>query len=326
MTLVIDADTHIAEPPQMWEHLDPDFYDRRPLLIQIPGDTVYGHFNAMWLIDGQHSAEGRRPSQQYPRHAHAPGLRPEEHGRHVPRHDRHGPALQPHGLHGHGRTGRLSDALSRLVDGRPHPGGRPSAGRTTVTWPASRDRSEGAHPLGVGAAAAGHRRHGPRDALQRPKHGAVGLFFRGIEKDLMLDDPYFFPVYEEAQAMGLTICVHQGQGAPALNNLVDIRRSSSFTHGRLPPLSAFRNLVANRIPEEFPTAALRVHRDRRFVGALRLPLPADVVHRRALAVGPTAVRAVQHVGLLRGRRGPPVPRGLHRRGPHRGRDGLWAPR
>ena len=42
MTQIIDADTHIAEPPQMWEHLDPDFYDRRPVLIQIPGDTVYG--------------------------------------------------------------------------------------------------------------------------------------------------------------------------------------------------------------------------------------------------------------------------------------------
>ena len=27
-------------------------------------------------------------------------------------------------------------------------------------------------------------------------------------------EPYFFPVYEEAQALDLAICVHQGQGAP----------------------------------------------------------------------------------------------------------------
>ena len=77
------------------------------------------------------------------------------------------------------------------------------------------------------------------------------MFFRGIEKDRTLDDPYFFPIYEEAQALDLAICVHQGQGAPGLNNLVDITRSHTFTHGRLPPLSAFRNIVANRIPELF---------------------------------------------------------------------------
>jgi Tat protein secretion system quality control protein TatD with DNase activity len=34
--------------------------------------------------------------------------------------------------------------------------------------------------------------------------------------------------------------------------LVDIQRSHTFTHGRLPPLVAFRNLVANKIPELFP--------------------------------------------------------------------------
>jgi uncharacterized protein len=59
-------------------------------------------------------------------------------------------------------------------------------------------------------------------------------------------------VYQSAEALNLPICVHQGQGAPALNNLVDIRRSHTFTHGRLPPLVAFRNLVANAIPEMFP--------------------------------------------------------------------------
>ena len=82
-------------------------------------------------------------------------------------------------------------------------------------------------------------------------HGACGVFFRGIEGDRTLDDPYFFPVYEEAQALNLTITVHQGSGSPALNALVDIQRSHTFTHGRLPPLVAFRNLVANRIPELF---------------------------------------------------------------------------
>jgi predicted TIM-barrel fold metal-dependent hydrolase len=84
-------------------------------------------------------------------------------------------------------------------------------------------------------------------------NGACGVFFRGIEGDRTLDDPYFFPVYEEAQALDLAITVHQGQGAPALNNLIDVTRSHTFTHGRIPPIVAFRNLVQNKVPMNFPT-------------------------------------------------------------------------
>ena len=106
--------------------------------------------------------------------------------------------------------------------------------------------------MGRGAAAAGHRRE-YRGVAVRSRARRLRVFFRGIEKDRTLDDPYFFPVYEEAQALDLAICVHQGQGAPGLNNLVDITRSHTFTHGRLPPLSAFRNIVANRIPSCSPS-------------------------------------------------------------------------
>ena len=34
-------------------------------------------------------------------------------------------------------------------------------------------------------------------------HGAVGVFFRGIEGNRTLDDPYFFPVYQEAERLDL---------------------------------------------------------------------------------------------------------------------------
>ena len=48
---VIDADTHIFEPPEMWEHIDPDMYLRRPIIVQGPDDTVYRRSN-FWIIDG----------------------------------------------------------------------------------------------------------------------------------------------------------------------------------------------------------------------------------------------------------------------------------
>jgi predicted TIM-barrel fold metal-dependent hydrolase len=83
-------------------------------------------------------------------------------------------------------------------------------------------------------------------------NGAVGIFFRGIEGCLTLDNPFFFPVYREASRLDLPVCIHTGSGAPALLELFDVERNSTFAHNRILPLIAFRDLVANKIPELFP--------------------------------------------------------------------------
>ena len=49
---VVDADTHISESESMWELLDQEMYPRRPILISIPEDTLYGIRDTFWLIDG----------------------------------------------------------------------------------------------------------------------------------------------------------------------------------------------------------------------------------------------------------------------------------
>src|SRR5262249_25590607 len=84
------------------------------------------------------------------------------------------------------------------------------------------------------------------------QHGAVGLFFRGIERDRTLDDSYFFPVYQEAARLNMPICVHTGAGCPAFTAIFDVTHSHTFPHTRTLPLMAFRNIVANKIPERFP--------------------------------------------------------------------------
>ncbi len=49
---ILDADTHVAEPPEMWDYLEPEWLPRRPVTIEVPEDTVYGGSDHMWLIDG----------------------------------------------------------------------------------------------------------------------------------------------------------------------------------------------------------------------------------------------------------------------------------
>src|SRR6186997_867869 len=52
MSQIIDADTHIAESPSMWNLIHPSLYSRRPVMVSAPDDTLYRDFNVLWLIDG----------------------------------------------------------------------------------------------------------------------------------------------------------------------------------------------------------------------------------------------------------------------------------
>ena len=82
--------------------------------------------------------------------------------------------------------------------------------------------------------------------------GAAGVFFRGIEGNLTLDNPYFFPVYQEASNLDLPICIHQGSGSPTFINFFNLERNRQWSHSAVLPLFAFNDIVNNKIPELFP--------------------------------------------------------------------------
>lgn len=52
------------------------------------------------------------------------------------------------------------------------------------------------------------------------KNGACGVFLRPIEGNRLLCDPYFFPLYEEASSLDLTIAIHIGNASPASCDLM----------------------------------------------------------------------------------------------------------
>lgn len=81
------------------------------------------------------------------------------------------------------------------------------------------------------------------------QNGACGVMLRGIEADRILSDPYFFPLYEKADALDLPICVHIGNGNTAV---FDTFKASGLFCTRSPVLSAFQDILSARIPEKFP--------------------------------------------------------------------------
>ncbi|MEA2640260.1 MAG: uncharacterized protein QOF51_1654, partial [Chloroflexota bacterium] len=92
------------------------------------------------------------------------------------------------------------------------------------------------------------------EALQQLRwsvaHGACGVYMHGFEGDRLLCDPYFFPLYEEAQGLGVPICVHAGAGNRLYGTLVG---SEAFSSAKLPVISSFHSILYHEIPDKFPT-------------------------------------------------------------------------
>ena len=81
------------------------------------------------------------------------------------------------------------------------------------------------------------------------EHGAVGVCLRPLEGDHHLTDSYFFPLYEEAQALDMPITVHIANANPANVELV---RHSLFWRFRVPTVAACHAYLRSDVPERFP--------------------------------------------------------------------------
>lgn len=249
---IIDADTHISEGAAMWAMMDKAMLPRRPVLLSVPDDTWYGNRNAFWLIDGeiypkpagkgsfalvtpseQKVQEGRKDSTPATREM------TDIKGR-LADMDKLNTALQvvypTLFLVYNTKDQELEVALCRAYNRFLAQACAQSGGR--MKWLALL-------PFQTMSVAV--------DEIRAAKqNGAVGIFFRGIEGEYTLDNPYLFPVYEEAQKHNMSICVHTGCGVKQILEMFDLARNHTFGHTRVMPLLAFRDLIANRIPEQFP--------------------------------------------------------------------------
>ena len=215
---VVDADTHISVSQGMWDLLDREMYHRRPVLVSVPDDTLYGERNAFWLIDGNifPKPAGRggfnliTPSaakRQQTRTDISLGCRdltdPEARLRDM---DELGFDVQV--IYPTLFLIYLTDdvalevALCRAYNR--YMAQAWAKGKDRLKWvviPPLRSIEESLKEI--------------RWAKDK---GAAGVFFRGIEGNLTLDNPYFFPVYQEASKLDLPICIHQGSGCPTFIN------------------------------------------------------------------------------------------------------------
>jgi uncharacterized protein len=87
-------------------------------------------------------------------------------------------------------------------------------------------------------------------------HGAVGVALRGIELDRTLMDPYFYPLYEEAQRLDLPIVLHTGCGNAryvALFESPNAPAAGLLAQFNAPSVVFCHQLMMSDLPDRFPT-------------------------------------------------------------------------
>jgi predicted TIM-barrel fold metal-dependent hydrolase len=82
------------------------------------------------------------------------------------------------------------------------------------------------------------------------ENGACGVYMRGLEVERILSDPYFYPLYEQASALDLPICVHSANGAFTTYDF--FADDPGFSKFKLAVIGAFHSFVFHGIPQRFP--------------------------------------------------------------------------
>jgi predicted TIM-barrel fold metal-dependent hydrolase len=81
------------------------------------------------------------------------------------------------------------------------------------------------------------------------ENGAVGIFKKGIEAGHVAGHAYFDPLYDAANQLDLTICLHTASGDPNVTGIDQNTFSPWYT--TYPVLDACISLIERRVPERF---------------------------------------------------------------------------
>ena len=84
-------------------------------------------------------------------------------------------------------------------------------------------------------------------------NGAVAVNLRGIEVgSRLINDPYLYPLYEWAGELDMPVCPHSGTGSFELDAIFGTP-ATAFERNKFSGLSAFHTLLMSGMPKRFPS-------------------------------------------------------------------------
>jgi predicted TIM-barrel fold metal-dependent hydrolase len=225
----IDADAHVIETERTWDYMDADDVDFRPVLAASNGDGKKD-----WLIDGRIFSRGGNVNRQI--HEGSREMSDIElRLRHMDELGIDVQVLYP-SLFLRPLTNRpeVEQAICKSYNRWLADIWR--KGEKRLSWVAV------VPMMSIDAAIA--------EVRFAKENGGCGLFTRGLVGDYRLSNPYFFPLYKEAERFDLPICVHASTGNFDWVSLFE--NEGGFSKFKLPVLSAFHSIVYDGVPEKFP--------------------------------------------------------------------------
>ena len=246
---VIDADGHIIEPPEMFGEVPKEFYPRRPIPVYLPTDTERGNFNGCWIIEGKtfpsmtrqgftiffiaddEQAKNRDVSME------SQTLRDvEARLRDLDRFEIDVQIIFPTlFLASVAEDVKLEAALFQTYNTYLARACAQSKGR--LRWVAL-------VPFRDSEAAI-------QEVRRAKELGAAGIFTMGMVWNKVLSDPSFLPIYEQAAALDLPVCVHLGWASPNVTEIFPDGQSF-FCSATIPVIWGFTYIMAAGILSRFP--------------------------------------------------------------------------
>jgi predicted TIM-barrel fold metal-dependent hydrolase len=238
---IIDADAHVLESEETWDFLQPNENRFRPILVRPVADSGA---DQLWSIDGRTIASlahrGLKATERRPSLVDVDATTLENVPKRLAQMDRLGvdiqvifPTLFLHRLTDNVEAEQaLARSYNRFMAAKCADTGGRLRWVMELPWISIPDALD--------------------ELRACAELGACGVHAHGLEMGRIISDPYFFPVFEDAQTFELPICIHAGDGDWKSQGRTLATTAPTFILSKIPGIIAFHALFSVDIYRQFP--------------------------------------------------------------------------
>ncbi len=243
----IDVDTHVVESDATWDHFDPSERQFRPMKLEAPApEGTDRPPREMYVI-------GDTLCRRFPTDCRGEGFGLEYTGdvSHL-----ENPAERLKLMDGYGVDVQLVISTNFIAAEVERPDADAAIARSWNRWMAERTADSGGRLRWALIPPTLNQERAFEELEFGAANGAAGIMIKGVEHGMYLDNPYFFPLYERAQDLDLTMVVHLGATREHIEGLgISSIPPSAGSGGKYlhTLLSGFRAVMGANLAARFPT-------------------------------------------------------------------------
>jgi len=243
----IDADTHVLECEETWDHFDPSERDYRPITLEYPGASGPGaDSRKQYYVIGDTVTRRFHPSSQTWGYGkdYSPDVS-----------FMRNPSARLREMDELGVDVQIIFSTDYLTVNVDNPMAEAALARSYNRWIAERTADARQRFRWIIVAPTLNHQRCIEEFKFGKANGAAGFMMKADgENGRLLDDPYFFPLYEVAQDLDLTVCIHAGSARKRLEGLPFVFNYRKSTVMGTPPnmMKAVYALIVSKLSERFP--------------------------------------------------------------------------